>query len=58
VDRAMGLTKRYQQLEWEAKLLGLDPPPAPEVPPEVVGAYVMIVGRRPHGSGGGTKGAA
>ena len=58
VDRAVALGKRYKQLEWEAKVLGLDPPPAPEVPPEVVGAYVMIVGRRPGGSTGGTKGAA
>ena len=58
VDRAMGLTKRYKQLEWEARVLGLDPPPAPEVPPEVVGAYVLIVGRRPNGCGGGTKSAA
>ena len=58
VDRAVALGKRYKQLEWEARVLGLDPPPAPEVPPEVLGAYVLIVGRRPHGCGGGTKTAA
>ena len=58
VDRAVALGKRYKQLEWEARVLGLDPLPAPEVPPEVVGAYVMIVGRRPGGSTGGTTGAA
>ena len=58
VDRAVALGKRYKQLEWEAKVLGLDPPPAQEVPPEVVGAYVLIVGRRPNGCGGGTKRAA
>jgi hypothetical protein len=37
VDRAVALGKRYQQLEWEAKLLGLDPLPAPEVPPDLSG---------------------
>lgn len=58
VDRAMAMHKRYKQLEWEARVLGLDPPVAPEVPPEVVGAYVLIVGRRPGGSTGGAKGAA
>ena len=58
VDRAVALGKRYQQLEFEARVLGLDPPPAPEVPPEVLGAYVLIVGRRPNGCGGGTKRAA
>ena len=57
VDRAVALAKRYQQLEWEAKLLGLEPLPAPQVPPEVMGAYVLIVGRKPHGSAGGVRGA-
>jgi hypothetical protein len=55
VDRAAALIKRYKQLEWEAKILGLEPLPAPQVPPEVMGAYVLIVGRKPHGGAGGVK---
>ena len=47
VERAVGLTKRYGQLAGEARLLGLEPPPAPEVPATLLDAYVLLVGRRP-----------
>ena len=47
VDRAVGITKRYKQLANEAKHLGLEPPPAPQLPDGIMEAYVHIVGRRP-----------
>jgi DNA-binding SARP family transcriptional activator len=47
VDRAAGIIKRYKQLANEAQHLGLEPPPAPQLPDGVMEAYVFIVGRRP-----------
>ena len=47
VDRATGIIKRYKQLAYEAKHLGLKPLPAPQLPDGIMEAYVLIVGRRP-----------
>jgi bifunctional ADP-heptose synthase (sugar kinase/adenylyltransferase) len=47
VDRAAGIIKRYKQLANEAKHLGLEPPPVPQLPDGITEAYVLIVGRRP-----------
>lgn len=47
VDRAAGIIKRYKQLANEARFLGLEPPPASQLPDGIMEAYVLIVGRRP-----------
>jgi hypothetical protein len=47
VDRAVGVIKRYTQLANEGQHLGLEPPPAPQLPDGIMEAYVLIVGRRP-----------
>jgi hypothetical protein len=47
VDRATGIIKRYEQLVNEARHLGLEPPPAPQLPRGITEAYVLVVGRRP-----------
>jgi DNA-binding SARP family transcriptional activator len=47
VDRAAGVIKRYKQLANEARHLGLEPPPVPQLPEGILEAYVLIVGRRP-----------
>jgi hypothetical protein len=47
VDRAAGITKRYKQLADEARHYDLQPPPVPELPENIIEAYVLIVGRRP-----------
>jgi hypothetical protein len=47
VDRAAGIINRYKQLANEAQHLGLEPPPAPQLPDGIMEAYVLIVGRRP-----------
>jgi hypothetical protein len=57
VERAVTLAKRYGQLAGEARLLGLEPPPALEVPATMVDAYVLLVGRRPPLYGGRAKAA-
>jgi len=47
VDRAVGIIKRYKQLVNEAQHYDLEPPPVPELPEEIIEAYVLLVGRRP-----------
>jgi predicted transcriptional regulator len=47
VDRAVGIIKRYKQLANEARHLGLEPPPDPQLPQGITEAYVLVVGRRP-----------
>jgi hypothetical protein len=47
IDRATGIIKRYKQLSFEARYLDLEPPPLPELPEDIIEAYVLIVGRRP-----------
>jgi len=47
VEEAVKVAKRYNQLAEEAKLLGLNPPPAPKLDPKIEEAYVTIVGRNP-----------
>lgn len=47
VDRAVGIIKRYKQLAIEAQHYDLEPPSVPELPEDILEAYVLIVGRRP-----------
>ena len=47
VDRAAGIIKRYKQLANEARHLGFEPRPVPQLPDGIMEAYVLIVGRRP-----------
>jgi hypothetical protein len=47
VDSAAGIIKRYEQLAHEARHLGFEPPPVPQLPEGIMEAYVLIVGRRP-----------
>ena len=48
IEKAAALIRRYEQLEYEAKLLGTEVPIGkPQLPKEIVEAYISIKGKNP-----------